>query len=192
MPRLGPELSLDAAQEAAECAIHLSPGRAHPYLALAQVLNLRGDFEKALSLAEHAQEINPYDSDVTAQLGALYILRGKPVEGTRLLSQAMNDNPAYPGWMKFYLFVEAYLRGDHQAQQSALNGVEDSGEPAVVFAKIIAAVEAGHIDDAKAELMNLRSRFPHFAAAPKAALERLTMAPELVERLLASAQKAGL
>ncbi len=192
LPRLKEKDSLAAAGNVALQAIRMSPGRAHPYLAMSNVLNLRRDFEPALRLAEHARDINPYDTDVIAQLGALYVLRGRLDEGSHLLRQAMENNPAYPGWMNFYLFLEAYARRDAEGQQQAVRNLGVSEEPDSAFAKVVAAAEAGNLDEAREALVQLRSHFPGFAAAPKQALERLTLAPDIVERLVASAQKVGL
>ena len=192
LPKLGPLPSLDAAEQAAERAIRMAPGRAHPYLALSQVLNLRGNYDKALRLAERALEMNPNDTDITAQLGALYVLRGQLEKGSRLLHQALEHNPAYPAWMQFYLFLEAYLRGDQAGQQAAARSIGATEEPDAALAQVIAAAEAGKLDDAKTALAQLRAHYPAFAASPKAALERLTLAPEIVERLMLSASKIGL
>ena len=192
LPKLGAKPALEAAEDAAQRAIRISPGRAHPYLALSQVLNLKRDYEKALRLAERALEINPFDTDTQAQLGAIYILRGKLDQGGQLLRHALESNPSYPVWIKFYLFLDALQRDDKPAQTAAMHGIDSNEEPDVALARVVAAAESGDLDDAKNALARLRTRFPAIAAAPKAALERLTIAPELVRRMLASVEKVGL
>ena len=78
------------------------------------------------------------------------------------------------------------------AQLAALKGAQATEEPDVTLARVVAAAEAGDLDEAKLALSQLRASFPAIAAAPKAALERLTLAPEIIERMLQSAQKVGL
>ncbi len=192
LPRLDSRPPLDAAEDFARMAIRIAPQRAHPYLALSQALNLRGDYENALHLAEHARELNPFDTEIMAQLGAIYIVRGKPDAGARLLRQAMEGNPAYPGWINFYLFLEAFMRDDPVAQRAAIGNIGESQEPDAIFARVIAAAESGEIDEARRLLGELRDNAPSFAASPRKGLERLTLAPGVIDRMMFSMKKAGL
>jgi tetratricopeptide (TPR) repeat protein len=192
LPRLGTQAPLDAAEEAAMHAIRISPGRAHPYMALSQALNLKHEYEKAVRLAERALEMNPLDTAIMAQLGSIYVLRGKLDQGGRLLRQALDANPAYPAWINFYLFLEAWLRDDKSAQLAALKDTSATEEPDVTLARVVAAAEAGNLEEARRALAQLRTNYPTIAAAPKAALERLTLAPDIIDRMLQSTRKVGL
>jgi Tfp pilus assembly protein PilF len=100
---------LDRALRAAQKAVELAPQSARAHYAMMTVLFARGDTDAALREGQLAVELNPYNSDIVAELGARYVQLARYGEGLALLDRAIAANPGRPPWYDFYKFVAAYM-----------------------------------------------------------------------------------
>src|SRR5215204_3926220 len=92
---------LDRALRAAKRAVELAPQSARAHFAMMNALYARGDPEAALKEGHLSIALNPYNSDLVAELGARYIRLGRYPEGLALLDRAIEDNPGRPPWYDF-------------------------------------------------------------------------------------------
>jgi tetratricopeptide (TPR) repeat protein len=186
------EEALAQADGAAHKAVELAPDSAGAQAALAEVDYFENKFDDAFRLGRHALELNPLDANFMARLGAAYVARGDLDQGLPLLQHAVALNPAYPGWIDFYLFLAAHLRGDVAGEKQAVSGSYTATFPLGLAARIIVADESAATDDEHRDLADLATRFPEFAHRPRAELERLAFAPAVTDRLVKELAHAGL
>ena len=98
--------ALQAARRAADAA----PSNHFAYLALAQALYFRKEFQAFRSAAERAIALNPMDGSTLAYMGHLMAFSGDWEHGCDLTERAMQLNPHHPEWYWFVSFLDAYHR----------------------------------------------------------------------------------
>lgn len=182
-PQPGPPL--DRALAAAVTALRLAPSSARALQAMMDVLFARGALEDAVRSGRAALGRNPYDPDIMADLGSLYVRLNRPVEGLPLLSRAVELSAGRPPWYDFYAFLAAHLLGaDKLAESYAATLVADTGALGLL-GRAIAAAKAGDDVELAACLRALTQTAPLFAMDPRLYLTQKGFAPELIDRLLA-------
>jgi len=186
------EEALAQADSAARKAVELAPESSRAETALAEVDFFEGKFDDAFRLGRHALDLNPLDTDIMARLGAAFVARGDFEQGSPLLQRAVARTPAYPGWIDFYLFLAAHLRGDAAQARRAISGSPAATLPLGLAARLIVADELGGAEEEQRDLADLTTKYPDFARRPRAELERLALAPAIVDRLVKELAHAGL
>ena len=97
-----------------------------------------------------------------------------------------------PGWLEFYLWLDAWQKGDMAKAHRHATRRGNLQFPLGMLARIITASENGEPAVVKHWSERLASTYPAFASDLPASLARYAMATELQERMLDALDKAGI
>jgi hypothetical protein len=188
-PRPNP---LDRALRAAQRAVELAPQSPRAHFAMMNALFARGETEAALKEGQLSIELNPYNSDLVAELGARYIRLGRYAEGLALLDRAIEDNPGRPPWYDFHKFVAAYMEGDLATARAVAETFVGDKYFYGPLARGLIAHHDGDEERAKRFLAKVTAAVPQLTADPRAAFRRYGFCPTITERLVTDLGAAGL
>ena len=175
---------LDRSLAAALTAVRLAPSGARAYQALMKVLLLRGATDEAIQMGREAQARNPYDPEIMADIGALYVRLGRPLEGLPLLERATSLSVARPPRYDFYAFLGAYLVGAGKASESHAGMLAaDTSQLSLLGQALKASADNDPEKQAKA-IAQLVEKSPLFGQNPRAFLERRGFAAPVIDRIL--------
>lgn len=186
-----PEKSAAMLREA-ELAVDLAPASAFAARTLALVQLFVGESEAALASGTRALALNPYDNDVAAAVGTVFIGAGRVEEGEALLRRARAQGAVHAPRQEAYLALAAFLRRDPEAAEAlaprlALRpGLENSVALALVFS---ALDRTGDLDEA---VRSLARRTPGGAETVRRLVRHLIPRQPLAERALNVLEDAGL
>jgi tetratricopeptide (TPR) repeat protein len=183
---------LDRALRAAQKAVELAPQSARAHYAMMSALFARNEPEAALREGQLAVELNPYNSDIAAELGARYVQLSRYAEGLALLDRAIAANPGRPPWYDFYKFVAAYMEGDLATARSIAATFVGERYFYGPFARALVAYRDGDTERAKQLLREAQAAAPHLFDEPRRALERAGFCPSITERFVNDLRHAGL
>ncbi|HEY8383134.1 MAG TPA: hypothetical protein VIL09_13380 [Microvirga sp.] len=181
---------LERALRAARRAVEIAPESPRTNQALMAVMFIRGDTEQALTLGRRALELNPFDTDIMADVGARLVQSGQYREGAGLIVRAAAANPADPPWYDFFLFLAAFMQDDWQTAKAAAGRIPTGDYVLGLLAKIMVAVQDG--ENADALLARLVAIQPDYATSPAATLAKRNFTPAIQSRLLEGLRRAGL
>lgn len=185
----GPEADrramLDNALSAALVAMRLAPSGARAQQAMMDVLFLRGTAGDAIKAGREALNRNPYDPDVMADLGSVYVRLNRPAEGLPLLERAVMLSPGRPPSYDFYAYLAAYLTGAKRLSETYASVLAADSTPCSLLGQALQAAANGDSAKRDAALQDLGKRIPRFAADPYLYLTRNGFAAELAQRIVA-------
>lgn len=175
---------LDRSLAAALTAIRLAPSGARAYQALMKVLLLRGATEEAIQMGREAQTRNPYDPEIMADVGALYVRLDRPLEGLPLLERAISLSVARPPRYDFYAFLGAYLVGAGKASDSHAGMLAaDTSEFGLLGQALKAATDNDREKRAQA-IAQLVEKSALFRQDPRAFLQRRAFSASVIDKVL--------
>ncbi|WP_336809810.1 tetratricopeptide repeat protein [Bosea sp. MMO-172] len=181
---VGTRPPLDRALAAAVTAIRLAPSGARAYQAMMRVLLLRGATEEAVQMGREAQARNPYDPEILADVGSVFIRLDRPLEGLPLLERATALSVARPPRYDFYAFLGAYLVGAGKVSETHAGMLAaDTSQFSLLGQALKAAADKDPEKQAKV-LAQLVEKSPHFGQDPRTFLERRGFSRPVVDRLL--------
>ena len=186
----GPD-PLERALKAGRRAADAAPSNHFAYLALAQTLFFRKEFQSFRSAAERALTLNPMDGYTIAFMGMLTSYVGDWERGCALVERAMQLNPKHPGWYWFPAFWNAYRKRDYRG---ALNVALKINMPDFFWTNVVTAAAYGQLGEREAAgkaLRELLALKPDFAVIAREEPGKW-FDPELVEHLMDGLRKAGL
>ena len=186
----GPD-PLERALKAGRRAADAAPSNHFAYLALAQTLFFRKEFQSFRSAAERALTLNPMDGYTIAFMGMLTSYVGDWERGCALVERAMQLNPKHPGWYWFPAFWNAYRKRDYRG---ALNAALKINMPDFFWTNVVTAAAYGQLGERGAAgkaLRELLALKPDFAVIAREETGKW-FDPELVEHLMDGLRKAGL
>lgn len=105
--------SLEHATQAAQRAIELDPNNTRALQAEMLAYFFRGDIENALKIGARGFEINPNDTEFTAEYGFRLALSGQWKTGCSLVADAVDRNPGPLGYFEAALALCSYMDNDH-------------------------------------------------------------------------------
>lgn len=175
---------LDRSLAAAVTAIRLAPSGARAYQAMMKVLLLRGAVDEAIQMGREAQARNPYDPEIMADVGALYVRRDRPLEGLPLLERATSLSVARPPRYDFYAFLGAYLVGAGKASESHAGMLAADTSPLSLLGQALKAAADNDPERQAKAIAQLAERSPLFGQDPRAFLERRAFAESVIDRIL--------
>ena len=175
---------LDRALAAALTAIRLAPSGARAHQALMKVLVLRGATDDAIQMAREARARNPYDPEILADVGALYVRRDRAPEGLPLLERAISLSVARPSRYDFYAFLGGYLVGAGKASENYAAMLAVDSSPLSLLGQALDAAAHADADRRAKALALLGEKSPLFARDPRAFLERRGFAASVSDRIL--------
>ena len=182
---------LDRALAAALAAIRLAPSGARAYQAMMKVLLLRGAVDEAIQMGREALSRNPYDPDIIADLGALFVRRGRPAEGLPLLERAIALSVGRPARYDFYAFLASYLMGSAKGEETYGSTLAADHTPLSLLGRaLLAAAESDQKRLSKA-VSELTEKAPLFGRDPRGYLLRRGFSEDVATKLLAALGVAG-
>ncbi len=179
--------SLQAAQRAADAA----PSNHFAYLALAQALFFRKEFDAFRNAAERAIALNPMDGATVEYMGHLIAFAGDWEHGCDVAERARKLNPHHPGWYWAVPFYNAYRKGDYSGARTFALKIN---MPGFYFTQAMLTALYGQLGEREAAGKALRELLvlePGFALVARDEFSKWYL-PELVEALLDGLRKAGL
>ncbi len=175
---------LDEALESAKKSIELGPFSARAHQSLMGVHAIRHEFKEAFEAGRHALDLNPYDTDIAADLGSRYIQIGDLEQGRPLLESSIALNPAPPVWYYFILFLDGFISKDRLKMSRAAQNLQNSEFPLAFVALAIDAKQKGNEMAARQAIERLCIIIPEFRADPVAFLDRTGTADWIVRDLV--------
>ena len=180
---------LERAFDAAMRAVELDPRNAYAHFWLAAVYYFRRQIERFDVEADRAQQLNPNDSEMLADLGHYHVVRGNIERGMDLTRRAMRLNPLHPGWY-YFTFAFAYC-GLGDFEQALLESAKIDMENFFWGPLIRAAAlgQLGRVDEAKSALAAAHAAKP--GLTPETTVERWMFHPAMAANVLDGLAKAG-
>jgi len=175
---------LERALAAALAAIRLAPSGARAYQAMMKVLLARGATEEAIHMGREALTRNPYDPDIMADLGALFVRRGRPAEGLPLLERAISLSVGRPARYDFYAFLAAYLTGSKKGIETYASTLAADRAPLNLLGQALLAAAEDDQQILARTIKELGAKAPLFGRDPHAFLIGRGFSEDVAARLL--------
>jgi tetratricopeptide (TPR) repeat protein len=183
---------LKRANELADKAILLEPNASSGYLAKSMALWFLHDIDGSIEVARRGLEINPYNTDLMADLGLRLAQRARWSEAMPLIKDAYARNPGAPVGYHIARFLHEYMTGNYQAALEAANKVQS---PSVLYgaaARAIAHAQLGQMNRAKEAIDEVLEIDPHYGDHVREDLAKRNHVPEITEAVVNGLAKAGL
>jgi tetratricopeptide (TPR) repeat protein len=150
-------------------------------------------FPEALDAATKALDLSPKDPDVAVQCALVWASAGRPLEALPLIEGAIAQHPAPP---YSYFTVHGYSLLLANRLDDTLKALHQSYELKpeylyCLFPLVVACVESGDLEQAKAHGRFLRDQIPALTADDNAFVDRLAV-PADRARVAAAFRRAGL
>jgi len=182
---------LERALASANKAVALDPFDARAYQALYTVQFLRGDTKEFQRIGKKALELNRNSLDLVGDYGAKLAMSGLWTEGLPLVRNAVERNPAPPGWLFTPLVYYEYMNGNYS---TALTFVDRMNTPDYYRTHVLRAMIYGQLGDtakAKAALAQIERLKPQFLNDPVADMKHWGLAAEILAQSVDGLRKAG-
>ena len=183
--------SLGRSLDAARKAVEIAHANHFAWLALAQALFFRKEFDPFRDAAERAITLNPMDGSTVEYLGHLIAFSGNWERGCELAERARQLNPNHPSWYWAVFFLDAYRKGDYvSAHQFLMRG---NPQKNYLMHALLAAGNAqlGESEMAARHLREMLTMMPDFPSIGRDEFSKW-YPPELVDHLMDGIRKAGL
>jgi TolB-like protein len=184
---------LESSLEAVQRAKKLNASDYYVYYILAKIQHARQvRLDTFHALSEQAIRLNPYDTEMLADIGTWMAYAGEWERGRDLIERSMRLNPSHASWMHFPLFLDLYNQG---AYREALVEAQKINLPQNYMAQGgLAAVHGrlGETQNAIAAYERAVSVHPAFASDPREPYRKRRMPTTLIEALMDGMRKAGI
>ncbi len=184
--------TLPRALQLARRAVELAPADSQGYVALQLVHWLMNDVERSLATGERGLALNPNDTELLAELGRRYCMRGMFDIGVPMVDEAYARNPILPGHYRIGPFLAHLAGGEDEA---ALIEAKRIGVPNTVFghmALAMAHARLGHTGEAAAAVARILAIAPAYGDHVSQDMARRNLHPELIEAITDGLRLAGL
>ena len=181
------------AEVLARRAIDLEPTLGYAHALIASVLLVLQKFPEALDAAAKALELSPKDPDIAVQCASVWALSGRPHEALLLIEGTIAQHPAPP---HSYFAIHGISLLLANKRDDALKALHKSLElkpdsPYCLFPLVVACVESGDVEKAKAHARFLHDQMPGITADDNAFVDRIAV-PAVRARVAAAFRRAGL
>jgi len=188
-----PDASVDKALMFAHRGVQMGPTSPYAHRAYGYINSRVGNAEQAIRWMRKAYELNPYDIAMAAAYGYGLIFAGKYAEGTPIMAHAVETSSAHPTWWDFGLFAGEFMLGDMNKAAAASTALRTTATKShYLAARLISARFLGRDALAARLLDELTTKFPKFAADPRAIFVERRYPADLTDRLLEALRAAGL
>lgn len=188
-----PGATVEQAMSFAHRAIQMGPTSPYAHRAYGYLYSRLGNTEEAIRWMRKAYELNPYDLSMAAAYGYGLIFAGKYAEGTPILTHAVETFSGHPTWWDYGLFAGQFMLGDMNKAAIASESLRTTAMKShYLAARLIGAKAAGRDQLAAKLLDELNTKFPKFAADPRAAFAERKYPADLADRLVEALHAAGL
>ena len=132
----------ERALELANRAIELAPSSSWSHYARSLAYWLANDVTASIADLETGRQLNPNDTTIVAELGLRYAFRAKWEKAVPLLQEALDRNPAHPGWhhVGIYLYHLA-----HGRFEDALHEARRIQAPQILYGHVAIAIAAAEL-----------------------------------------------
>lgn len=157
---------LDLAQKYAEKSIGLSSKFSIAWYAMTIIHFHKGELDKFEDNIRMGLSIAPNSPALLADSGVYLCLMGKLEQGLSLVNKAMDLNPQHPGWCRFALGHDHYIRGDYSQALEQVRFIETPdwfwphALQAILYAKLGRQADA---ESSRANVLRLYPEFPENA-----------------------------
>jgi TolB-like protein/Tfp pilus assembly protein PilF/predicted Ser/Thr protein kinase len=183
--------SLGRSLKAARRAVEIAHANHFAWLALAQALFFRKEFDPFRDAAERAISLNPMDGSTVEYLGHLIAFSGNWERGCELAERARQLNPNHPSWYWSVSFLDAYRKGDYVSARDFL--LKGNPQKNWLMHALLAAAQ-GQLGESEAAARHLREvleMMPNFPLIGRSEFSKWYL-PDLVDHLMDGIRKAGL
>ncbi len=176
----------------AEKSISLNSKYSIAWYALTIINFHRGDFEKFEDNIRLGLSIAPNSPAILADSGVYLCLMGKLNEGLSLVRKAMELNPQHPGWCRFALCHDHYIRGEYDQAIDQVRFIETPdwfwphALQAIIYAKL------GKMKDAAQARRNVLRLYPDFVRNAEKECGKWFRREEDLEKYLTGLKQADL
>jgi adenylate cyclase len=146
--------------------------------------------ESAWRAAGEAMALNPFDTEVLADVGARHVQSGHYEKGLGMLQQALELNPSPPTWALTFRATALYLLGRLDQSVPAVTALRGTEYPPAMMAVIMVARQSREAVVAKQALADMMRLHPGIMNDPAAYLKRLAFDQETITRIVKDFQIA--
>ncbi|KKX23867.1 hypothetical protein [Rhizobium sp. LC145] len=182
------EHSIGRAIGLAKEALAADPRSDRAHISLARALAARGEVARALTSANRARSLNPYNPDVTAALATILFAAGSWDAAVGMATEAGRIPDVVPGEVVLVQALDAYRRRNWIEATSQADRLH-AGEVGSML-KVAAHGQLASPQLAR-RLLDLRREFPDFESAFRARIAVLRLDPSLVDSIEDGLRKAG-
>jgi len=189
-----PAAELDKALKLGQEAVKIDPAFGPAWGSLAEAYFRKGRHEDALEAVQKAIVAAPSDSLMRARYGRFLGYVRRPAEGIEEVREAMRMSPdSLP--LLYFLALNYRAAGEFDKAVDALRAHRKrlGGRilPAPTCQLIAALIQAGRIDEARAEAQGLLAKFPKYTAE-QATRSHVYKEPDDMKQFVVALRKAGL
>ncbi len=130
---------------------------------MAYVLLQERDFAMAITEAEKAVALAPYDASLAGLLATVLIMSGRPDQGLEWTQRAVAGDAAAIAWWNYRLGLAYSVKGDDEKSIAALN--EALQFPDTMLLTAVGHLRVGRREDAQAEYKRAMALDPTFTQA---------------------------
>ncbi|TSE12734.1 hypothetical protein C1D09_007560 [Mesorhizobium intechi] len=188
-----PDATIEKAMTFAHRAVQMGPTSPYAHRSYGYINSRLGNADEALRWMRKAYDLNPYDVAMAAAYGYGLVFAGRYAEGTPLLAHAVDASSGHPTWWDFGLFAGELMLGDTNKAAIASSALRTTATKShYLAARLIGARISGQDSLARKLLDELTTKFPKFAANPRATFIDRKYPADLTERLIGALRAAGL
>ncbi|TRC81624.1 hypothetical protein FJV80_21915 [Mesorhizobium sp. WSM4310] len=188
-----PDATIEKAMTFAHRAVQIGPTSPYAHRSYGYINSRLGNADEALRWMRKAYDLNPYDVAMAAAYGYGLVFAGRYAEGTPLLAHAVDASSGHPTWWDFGLFAGEFMLGDTNKAAIASSALRTTATKShYLAARLIGARISGQDSLARKLLDELTTKFPKFAANPRATFIDRKYPADLTERLIGALRAAGL
>lgn len=183
---------LQRALELANKAIELEPNASGGYFAKSISLWFLHDVDESIQVARRGLQINPYNTDLLADLGLRLAQRARWDEAMPLIREAYARNPGAPIGYHIATFLHEYMTGNYQAALEAADKVQT---PSVLYgavARAMAHAQLGQMNAAREAVAEIAKIDPHYLDHVREDLAKRNHVPAIIDAIMSGLKKAGL
>lgn len=162
-----PEGAIRKGIELAEKSIEMDPKEPLGYMQLGNLMQLKGDHDRAVALRAKAVELAPNDMAANWGLGSVLVQAGQTERGVELLKRAERLAPRHPVSLSWALAQGQLFAGHYEdAIETARRAVARGPERVGSHVRLAAAYSAlGRMEEAQAEAAEVLRIDPNFAVS---------------------------
>jgi tetratricopeptide (TPR) repeat protein len=175
---------LDRALESANRAATLAPASARSHQALLAAHFARGEMESAWRAANEAIALNPFDTEILADVGARHVQSGYYEKGLGMLQQALELNPSPPTWALTFRAAAHYLLDQNDQARRIASALGGSEYPLAMMALIMVARKNLDESSGRKTLADMQRLHSAILGDPAAYLKRLAFDEGTITRLV--------
>jgi TolB-like protein len=173
-------------------AIFLAPNSSRAHHALAMALWFSGDIADSLAAYRHALSLNPFDTEIMAELALRYAMRMDWERAMPLVEDSFRRNPCQPQFYNMVPFLYHLAAGQPEEALKYARRSNNTKVPYTKMAIAAAAAASGQVEEARAAAADVEQQVPEYGKMFLTDAASRHLHPDLAEIWGAALHKAGL